>query len=102
MFGIGLSHILLLAVIGLIFIGPEELPQVLRAIAKVLGQLKRATDEITTAFHSTTNHGRDYIKEEQRLMSQSLHGEPVKPAGEPTQSATPKEVSQPETSTEKK
>jgi Sec-independent protein translocase protein TatA len=75
MFGIGISHILVVAVIGLIFIGPEELPQVMRAIAKLIGQLKRATDDLSSVWHSVSDQGRDYVKDERKQMRDSVYGE---------------------------
>lgn len=42
MFDIGFPELLLLAVIGMVVIGPERLPGVARTIGRGLGQAKRA------------------------------------------------------------
>jgi sec-independent protein translocase protein TatB len=46
MFNIGFTELVILAIIGLIVIGPEQLPEMARKIARVLNDLKRAKDEI--------------------------------------------------------
>lgn len=46
MFNIGFSELVILAVIGLIVIGPEQLPELARKLAKILNELKRAKEEI--------------------------------------------------------
>lgn len=46
MFNIGFTELIILAIIGLLVIGPEQLPDLARKIAKILNELKRAKDEI--------------------------------------------------------
>lgn len=41
MFDIGFTELLLLAIIGIVVIGPERLPGVARTIGRTLGQLRR-------------------------------------------------------------
>ena len=48
MFGIGLPEMIVIAVVALIFIGPKNLPGVLRSVGRGLVQLKRATNEVRT------------------------------------------------------
>ena len=43
MFNLGFSELLLLGVIALIFIGPQQLPDVARTIGRFLNELKRAS-----------------------------------------------------------
>lgn len=50
MFNIGFSEMLVIVVFALIFLGPKQLPQVARAIGKVIGEFKRATDGVSTSF----------------------------------------------------
>lgn len=45
MFGIGFTEILLVAIIGLIFIGPEELPKVARNLGRFLNEMRRGSDQ---------------------------------------------------------
>lgn len=46
MFNIGFTELIILAVIGLLVVGPEQLPDLARKIAKILNELRRAKDEI--------------------------------------------------------
>ena len=48
MFGIGLPEMIVIVVVALIFIGPKNLPGVLRSVGRGLVQLKRATNEVRT------------------------------------------------------
>ncbi len=46
MFNIGFTELIILGVIGLLVLGPEQLPEVARKMAKIFNELKRAKDEI--------------------------------------------------------
>ena len=46
MFNIGFSELVLLAVLGLVVLGPEELPQLARKLAQLFNEFKRAKEEI--------------------------------------------------------
>ena len=48
MFGIGLPEMIVIAIVALVFIGPKNLPGVLRSVGRGLEQLKRATNEVRT------------------------------------------------------
>ena len=50
MFGIGLPEIIIIAVVALVFIGPDKLPGVLRSIGKGLVELKRATSDVRSTL----------------------------------------------------
>jgi Tat protein translocase TatB subunit len=50
MFNIGFSEMLLLGVIALVFIGPNQLPEVARNIAKFINELKRNTENLRENF----------------------------------------------------
>jgi Tat protein translocase TatB subunit len=62
MFGLSFTHLLILAVIVLVFIGPEQLPQVARMVAQLLNEWKRTTSELQS---SLTNHLKTDIKREE-------------------------------------
>lgn len=55
MFGLGFSEILVLGVIALIFLGPEQLPELARTIGRFMNELKRSTDSITEDIKSQVN-----------------------------------------------
>ncbi len=46
MFGLGTSELILVAVLALIFIGPERMPQIATALGKFVRQFKKVIDEI--------------------------------------------------------
>jgi len=50
MFGIGTEELLLILVIALIVLGPERMPKVARDIGRVVGDLRRASDELREEF----------------------------------------------------
>ena len=45
MFGLGFTEILLIAIVALLFIGPDKLPDTMKQIARTFGKLKRAFDD---------------------------------------------------------
>lgn len=47
MFGLGMGEILVLAVLGLILIGPEQLPELARTLGRFINDLKRTTEGLT-------------------------------------------------------
>ena len=46
MFGIGLPELFLIFALALIVLGPDRLPQLARQIARYMGKLKRASEEL--------------------------------------------------------
>jgi sec-independent protein translocase protein TatB len=50
MFDVGWSELLLIAVVALIFIGPKELPGVLRAVGQWTGKIRRMASEFQDQF----------------------------------------------------
>ena len=52
MFDIGFGEMILLAAIALIAIGPKQLPEVARAVGKLLGEFKRTVGEVTSTVAS--------------------------------------------------
>jgi sec-independent protein translocase protein TatB len=50
MFGIGAPEILLILVIALIVLGPERMPKVARDLGRVVGDLRRTSDELREEF----------------------------------------------------
>ena len=48
MFDIGFGEMILVAAIALIAIGPKQLPEVARALGKLLGEIKKTVGEVTS------------------------------------------------------
>lgn len=50
MLGLGLWEIVIIFVTALVVLGPEKLPQVARQLARLLGQVRRFSDEVRRNF----------------------------------------------------
>jgi Tat protein translocase TatB subunit len=58
MFGIGFPELLLIAVIALVVIGPQRLPDLARALGRGFAEFRRATDELKQTFEEETRAAR--------------------------------------------
>ena len=87
MFDIGFSELLLLGAIALIVIGPKQLPEVARAIARLLNELKRATGDIGNVVMDIKNQSDDVFKNTQSSLTKVLL-EAGKDLKEPASSST--------------
>ena len=47
MFGLGFGEVLLLMAIGLIVLGPKQMPQVARVIGRTIAEIKKALGDVT-------------------------------------------------------
>ena len=47
MFNLGMGEMALIAIIALIFIGPKQLPEIARSVARLLNEFKRTTTELS-------------------------------------------------------
>lgn len=52
MFGVGPSELLVIFLIALLVLGPEQLPKVARTLAKVLGEAKKASEDLRLSMVS--------------------------------------------------
>lgn len=50
MFSLGVAEIVVIATIALVFVGPENLPGIIRDLGRQYGKLRRAADELRRAF----------------------------------------------------
>jgi sec-independent protein translocase protein TatB len=53
MFGISFSELLLIGVVALLVFGPERLPEVLRMVGKLTGQLRKTSDQLRRELYSS-------------------------------------------------
>lgn len=53
MFGIGLPEFIIIAIVALIILGPEKLPEVAKGLAKAMNEFRRAGDEVKKAVIET-------------------------------------------------
>ena len=76
MFGICLPEMIIIAVVALIFIGPDKLPGVLRSIGKGLVELKRATSDVRSTVQEEMQKIEDEIEiKEVRESAQDFKNE---------------------------
>ncbi len=50
MLGVGPEELMLVALLALLVLGPERLPKVMRDMGKIVGDLRRTSDELRTEF----------------------------------------------------
>ncbi|MFN7728809.1 MAG: Sec-independent protein translocase protein TatB [Bdellovibrio sp.] len=62
MFGLGFSEILVLGIIALIVIGPEDLPKVARKIGRFMNELKRGGESFKKEFEQSTISMQDHLR----------------------------------------
>ncbi len=82
MFGISFTEILVIAVVALIVIGPQQLPEVLSAIGKLVGMIRREFDVVRRDFRNSVYTPASEVKSRLDAASSELIEPPVesKPA----------------------
>jgi sec-independent protein translocase protein TatB len=88
MFGISLPEFLVVAVIALLVLGPEKLPQVASQLGKLSFQLKKTSDSFRREFYNSvykpTQENQQEIKTELRAIKHEASNLVVpKPEDEP-------------------
>lgn len=63
MFGLGFTEILVLAVLGLVLLGPDQLPEVARTLGRFFSDLKKSTDELTDEFKKNSFDSQNLIED---------------------------------------
>ena len=62
MFNLGMTEILVLGSLALIVIGPQQMPEVARSVARILNEFKRATGDLTSSLSRVRNETRESIQ----------------------------------------
>ncbi|MEM4658567.1 MAG: twin-arginine translocase TatA/TatE family subunit [Candidatus Methanosuratincola sp.] len=62
MFGVGTSEILIILLIALLVLGPEEIPKVARTLARTLRSIQQVTDEIKHTITAEINYEEERAK----------------------------------------
>ena len=70
MFGLGFTEILFIAVLGLILIGPKQLPEVARTLGRFLNELKRSTNILTDEFKQQVKFDQNEIFNPRTLLEE--------------------------------
>jgi sec-independent protein translocase protein TatB len=77
MFGIGPAEILVVAVVALVFVGPQRLPEMMRQFGKILVKTRRATADVRESFDETIRQAeRDLVLEEAAAAKAQAASEP--------------------------
>ncbi len=50
MFGLGFSEILMIAVVAILFLGPDKLPDALKQVAKLIKSIKQSVNEAKSSI----------------------------------------------------
>ncbi len=69
MFNVGGGEILLICVLALVVVGPEQLPSLLRKLGQYAGQAKQMSDSLRSEFMAGTEPFQESIKEFQKGMN---------------------------------
>lgn len=90
MFGIGMTELLVIFVIGLLVLGPKRLPELARSLGRGLAEFRRASLDLRREFSDIADEATIAPPEleAKEPAAQAGTAEPAKPA-EPTQPPTP-------------
>lgn len=81
MFNIGFAEFMVIAVLALVLLGPDQLPSAIRSLAKVIRDIRRTTsglkDQLDPEFHSVTRDLRDAIEGD--VDAAAFKNPPLKP-----------------------
>tara|TARA_R110000868_G_scaffold96110_11_gene264385 strand:- start:3132 stop:3506 length:375 start_codon:yes stop_codon:yes gene_type:complete len=80
MFDLGWSELLLVAVLAIVFIGPKDLPRVMRTLGQYIGKMRAMAREFQNSFEDLA---RETEMEELRKQVADLHSAAMKPLTEP-------------------
>jgi sec-independent protein translocase protein TatB len=81
MFGLGFSEIIVIGVLALILLGPEQLPDLARTLGRFINDLKRTSDNLKDEFEQANIHPARLLEEIQR-EAQPKSDTSVTPQGE--------------------
>ena len=79
MFGLSFTHLVLLTIIAIVFIGPEQLPEVARTFARLFNEWKRTTSDIQATLTNSIKedlHTRTGSTEKAEVAAAAPHPEP--------------------------
>ena len=81
MFGIGMQELLVIAVIALIVVGPDKLPDLAKSLGRIFNEFKKATEGITDDLKETLKEDKKIDDEEWKnsLLMKKSDAEEVKP-----------------------
>lgn len=72
MFNIGFTELLILGILGLLIIGPEQLPDLARKLARILNDLKRAKDEIMSPVEEFKSEAERFVSKTRESLHETM------------------------------
>ncbi|MFN7146979.1 MAG: Sec-independent protein translocase protein TatB, partial [Myxococcota bacterium] len=86
MFDFGFGEILVIAVLVIVFVGPDGLPDMMRVLGRFYGQIRRASDDLRRTFNAEVarvdaEKRREELKQ-RRLAREKARAEALAAAGE--------------------
>lgn len=87
MFGMGMTEILVILVVAMLFLGPEKLPEAAKSISKGIRDLRKQTREFTDTIENDTEIGGAIRDIKSALRGDELRRPPVRKV--PPAAATP-------------
>lgn len=76
MFNMGFSELIVLAVIGLLVLGPEQLPTVARKVARLINEFKRATEDVLSPMEKVKKNADQFLNQSIDLNKKKSAGAP--------------------------
>lgn len=77
MFGIGLSELILIAVVALLFVGPKKLPDLARQMSRFYVQARRAATDVRSMVDEVVHKAEDELRLEERDKIKQLLSAPT-------------------------
>lgn len=93
MFGIGMTELMVIFVIGLLVLGPKRLPEMARSLGKSMAEFRRASNDMRREFMSATE---DVKIEPPALAPPRTPAVPASAADAPAAPAPPETRAEPE------
>ncbi len=73
MFGIGPMELIVIAIVAMVFIGPEKLPDLMRKFGKIFVQVRRQANDVKNSFNEVIHEAeRDFELERIRELQRKL------------------------------
>jgi Tat protein translocase TatB subunit len=90
MFGIGITELLIIAVVALLVVGPKRLPDLAKSMGKGLSEFKRAADDVTDGIKESlqTTDTKEHTNDmKDSLVNSQQNTDPPPPADPAADSA---------------
>ncbi|PIT99242.1 MAG: hypothetical protein COT74_09540 [Bdellovibrionales bacterium CG10_big_fil_rev_8_21_14_0_10_45_34] len=73
MFNLGFGELIIIAVLGLLLLGPKQLPELARVIGRFINELKRASEDVTSSFMDARDRADHSIRKVKKQVTDIHH-----------------------------